>query len=548
MAIIYNSGRRIQATNSDRELVNRGTIDTSSSAGNTIITFTEDGIFTPTSSFNVEYLVVAGGGAGGAGWRGGGGGAGGYRTSAGTSGGGASAESSLSLTAQSYSITVGAGGTGTTTEGNNGSNSVFSTVTSLGGGGGGGEGDTTDPGLNGGSGGGGNGSWSTSGGGGGSGTSGQGYAGGAGLGSGSVQCGGGGGGAGNSGYAGGSGGTDGDGGAGTSSSISGTATYYAGGGGGGNYVGGNTTVGGTGGGGAGSRYIDTTIIGYSGTVNTGGGGGGTGSSGAGGAGGSGIVIIKFATSGNTYDTSAGGKPVNVQIGSRLEETDTRKMYHYGRVAGAIIKDAQATVNTSSTGTDNPTLSLTVGDNYNRILVVSAGRYGAGGDISGITWNGTEAFTRAHYQDGSEIPSRTEIWYLINPTVGAGTVSATWDASTGRRSIGVYSFYNAEQTSPIGVTDDDDGEAVTTSSTVSPTTTGSMIIDCIVSNTNTAPTDALTAGWSTLIGGDDRTQSSQYDLSPTIGSTNAMAWAFGSEKAYNWIAIEIKSLKWSEEGT
>ena len=65
-------------------------------------------------SYQVAFLVIAGGG-GGAVWNGGkscgGGGAGGYRTSVGTSGGGASAESNVSVTpGTSYTITVGAGG------------------------------------------------------------------------------------------------------------------------------------------------------------------------------------------------------------------------------------------------------------------------------------------------------------------------------------------------------------------------------------------------------------------------------------------------------
>jgi hypothetical protein len=66
--------------------------------------------------FTASYLVIAGGGGGGyrsQGVSGGGAGAGGYRTSAGPSGRGASAESDLNLvTGPSYSIIVGAGGTG----------------------------------------------------------------------------------------------------------------------------------------------------------------------------------------------------------------------------------------------------------------------------------------------------------------------------------------------------------------------------------------------------------------------------------------------------
>ena len=69
------------------------------------------------------------------------GGAGGYRTSVvgQTSGGGASAESRLSVSAATYAITVGAGGAGATFLKwiivPNGSDSVFSTITSVGGGG-----------------------------------------------------------------------------------------------------------------------------------------------------------------------------------------------------------------------------------------------------------------------------------------------------------------------------------------------------------------------------------------------------------------------------
>ena len=62
MAITYHAGRRIQGTSTDVAVVNRGTITTDGSY--TVIKFTENGTFTPTSSFNVEYLVVGDRGAG----------------------------------------------------------------------------------------------------------------------------------------------------------------------------------------------------------------------------------------------------------------------------------------------------------------------------------------------------------------------------------------------------------------------------------------------------------------------------------------------------
>jgi hypothetical protein len=308
MAITYHAGRRVQGTSTDVAVIaSRGTITTDGS--DTVIKFTGDGTFTPTSSFNVEYLVVAGGGQGGQS-NAGGGGAGGYLTGTGHG-----------VTAQDYSISVGVGGTSAgsiSLAGTNGGNSSFSSFTSIGGGGGGSE-SANSNGVTGGSGGGGNGYSSGSGG---SATAGQGYAGGNGTQTNGWR-GGGGGGSASAGQTTSQGGV---GGSGTQNDILITSTnvYYSAGGGGGGYT--TSGAGGTGGGGNGSH---TTVGGHATTYGSGGGGskngGGTN---AGGNGFQGIVIIRFPTSGNTYETSLGGKPTNVQVGSRLEETDTRKMYHY----------------------------------------------------------------------------------------------------------------------------------------------------------------------------------------------------------------------------
>ena len=235
----------------------------------TVLKFTGDATFTPTSSFNVEYLVVAGGGGSGAGYTtwsgrgGGGGGAGGYLSGTGHG-----------VTPQSYSITVGAGGTAN----NNGSNSVFSSFTSIGGGRGGQIAGNTS--AVGGSGGGGSGGDNGS-----AGTSGQGNAGANGSGNGSGGAGGGGS---NSAGSAGSVPTAGAGGSGTANDIliTGSNVTYASGGAGGN--------------------SDSSGAGTAGGDNTGNGAsGGSGDSGSAGAsGGSGIVIIRFLTSGNDYLTTA----------------------------------------------------------------------------------------------------------------------------------------------------------------------------------------------------------------------------------------------------
>jgi hypothetical protein len=272
-----------------------------------------------TTSGNIQYLVVAGGGAGGqfnaGNWGAGGGGAGGFRTNVpgSTSGGNSNAEVNLTVSAgATYTITVGAGAVGTfsdTVITPSGSNSAilgsgaFSNVISFGGGGGSSVNTRNAPtsyyllGSNGGSGGGSSLTiaapvdW-------GYGSPGQGFPGGYRTGP-ATYAGSGGGGAGGPGgiNSGGTGG--GTGGIGLQSNITGTAIYYAGGGGGGNGPGGTTGgIGGAGGGGDG--YGPGTPGVFAGNVNSGGGGGAGGwtspslpTGAAGGNGGSGVIIIRY---------------------------------------------------------------------------------------------------------------------------------------------------------------------------------------------------------------------------------------------------------------
>ena len=345
MTIEYKDSKRIETTvNTDADYK--------------VHSFTSSGTFAVTGSGDVEYLVVAGGGGGAHG--GGGAGAGGYLTSTGHG-----------VTAQSYTITVGTGGTGSSSTANGGAGtaSSFSTITSTGGGGGG---KVNTAGQSGGSGGGagGNGGASS----GGSPTAGQGFIGGGTTGFLAPYSGSGGGGAGAKGDEAPSAYVGSDGGAGLSSSITGSAVFYSGGGGGGVYQANASNVGGAGGssiGGAGCGTSGCTA--GNGTINTGSGGGGAegsaGLGGTGGNGGSGIVIIRYLTSSSI--TATGGtittisapaptiKPTNVQDNSILVEKDTANRYWF---------DAES--ETESTGTFSWDGKVTSADNNNQGFYVA----------------------------------------------------------------------------------------------------------------------------------------------------------------------------------
>jgi predicted nucleic acid-binding Zn-ribbon protein len=262
--------------------------------------------YAPPSSYSASYLIVAGGGGGTGGGGtaiGGGGGAGGLLTGT----------TSL-IQGTTYSFVVGGGGAlGNGSQGTNGSNSTGLSLTTIGGGAGGyGNSGTA------GSGGSGGGQGVTTGAGsGGSGTSGQGYAGGTGQ----VNSSGGGGGAGAAGSNAPSSNSGGNGGIGSSSSITGTATYYAGGGGGGAYTGGGGTpgTGGSGGGATGANQSAATNA----TANTGGGGGGGtyyNTNEAASNGGSGVVIISVPTA--SYSGTTTGSPSVTTSGSNTILTYT----------------------------------------------------------------------------------------------------------------------------------------------------------------------------------------------------------------------------------
>jgi hypothetical protein len=241
---------------------------------------------TPIYPFNIEYLVVAGGGAGGTYVNGqglaAGGGAGGFRYGV--------LPVNTANVGGPLQVIVGAGGTGSPAT--NGSNSCVFHICSTGGGRGN-CGNSPSSGNNGGSGGGAGGLGNTP-----PTSPAQGCPGGSGTG--------GGGGAGQPGTAGAP--SNAYGGAGCVSSISGQDIYYAGGGGGG-YASG-LPCGGLGGGGQGDNGYGAA----SGSPNTGGGGGAGGFWGAGGTvygcpGGSGLVIIRYAgpqraIGGNTFKSGS----------------------------------------------------------------------------------------------------------------------------------------------------------------------------------------------------------------------------------------------------
>jgi len=240
------------------------------------------------------------------------------------------------------------------------------------------------------------------------------------------------------------------------------------------------------------------------------------------------------------DATRGAYVTNFKTMRSTSGTTAIKAYNFSALGSALVKDTQATAEDAASGTTITNSGFTVAANANRILIVSANVYDAAQAISGITWNGVENFTRAVFIDAASADRRCEIWYLVNPTATTADVVTTWSSACGHRAAGVYSYYNALQASPIGVTNTVNGTGATSTGTITPTTTGSLIVDSdLTSHSYGVATDTLTAGWTNLVG--PRSYSSQYNLTPTIGVSNNMFYTYGGSVAWTWCAAEVKAI-------
>jgi len=207
----------------------------------------------------------------------------------------------------------------------------------------------------------------------------------------------------------------------------------------------------------------------------------------------------------------------------------------------ITKDGSSqSINTATNGT-TLVKSITIGNNNNRILIVSTGAYNLHPTVSGVTL-GSQNFVKAISASHSSHAFKTELWYLINPTVGTADITVTWSGTAGRRGITGTSFYNVDQSSPIGVTnyvDVGNVQQSTVSGTITPTTAGSMVIDAMMWLNGTQASLTRTAGAIQFIGGNDRSTGQQYMLTPIIGSANTMNYTASDSARWIWVGAEIK---------
>ena len=231
-------------------------------------------------------------------------------------------------------------------------------------------------------------------------------------------------------------------------------------------------------------------------------------------------------------------------GNRIRGTSTERTTGTTTYSTITNDGLSQSINTATNGT-TLVKSITIGNNSNRILIVSTGAYNLHPTVSGVTL-GSQNFVKAISASHSSHAFKTELWYLINPTVGTADITVTWSSTAGRRGITGTSFYNVDQSqllqNNVQNTVDSGGQSSTVSGTITPTTTGSIVIDAMMWLNGTQASLTRTAGAIQFIGGNDRSTGQQYMLTPTIGSANTMNYTASDSARWIWVGVEVKAIE------
>jgi hypothetical protein len=139
----------------------------------------------------------------------------------------------------------------------------------------------------------------------------------------------------------------------------------------------------------------------------------------------------------------------------------------------------------------------VGIGTNRFLAVcTQARDAVTGDVAvtTVTANGFPLTkVRADLRTNGGTSFGTELWYLVNPGIGAYTITVTWAGALAGYGVGsATSYFGVDQVAPIDAQSGSGGTGTTLSTAISTTANHALITDCAIGQANTL-TEALTVG-------------------------------------------------------
>ena len=176
-----------------------------------------------------------------------------------------------------------------------------------------------------------------------------------------------------------------------------------------------------------------------------------------------------------------------------------------------------------------TVGITVANNSNRVLIalISLGNSTGISQVDSVTFNTSEAFTRAVtiIDDGTD--AACDIWYLINPTATTADVVVDYDGGNSPdAAVNVVSLYGADQTDPIGARGAATGSSTTPQASITKEDSNSWVLAVI----------SYGGGGAGVSG---TPNSTEVELQDTIGGSGA-----GDYNHISGYSTSLTTLRWN----
>ena len=220
--------------------------------------------------------------------------------------------------------------------------------------------------------------------------------------------------------------------------------------------------------------------------------------------------------------------------------DFQGMASVGSPISALATQTPAVVDQSSSATakdDALNWSHTVGTGSNRLLVVGVS-VEDGKRVTAVSYRGSAlTFLGSRYNSNAEI--RVELWYLIAPPSGTGTVSVSLSGSANMVG-GAVSFFGADQVAPFGsFVSASSTTSTTTAAVTTPSNSTDLVISVLAIDGNASsrtPAAGQTSRWNRVSSGEDIAGGASTAAG---GPTVTMSWTASSLQPWAIAAVAIK---------
>ena len=142
---------------------------------------------------------------------------------------------------------------------------------------------------------------------------------------------------------------------------------------------------------------------------------------------------------------------------------------------------------------------TVGTGSDRLLLVGVSVQNEVDSVNSVTWYSTATNCTGSSQTLTQVGSRArssdadaEIWRLLNPTAGSGSINVNFSSSEKTRS-GAHSFFNVHQTTPLGSFFSATGNNAAPTVTVTGVAEGEVTVDTAAVKGGTSTTATVGSG-------------------------------------------------------